>query len=264
MIIDFHVHCFADELAQRAVEVLVGVGGLPARSDGTVSGIRSSMKKAGVDKSVLLSIATKPQQTTKINQWAASIQADDIIPFGTLHPDFGDWKAELARIRSDGLKGVKFHPDYQQFYVNDPKMYPIYEKAAELGLVVIFHAGLDIGLPPPYHCTPERLQQVVREFRGTTFVAAHMGGYAYWDEVERYLAGEDLYFDTSFGLQSMKREQFDRIASLHGYDKLLFATDSPWEDQTEEVERLRGAMLSERLEKAVLGENAAKLLGLTC
>ncbi len=264
MIIDFHVHCFADELAQRAVEVLAGVGGIPARSDGTISGIRSSMKKAGVDKSVLLSIATKPQQTTKINQWAASIQADDIIPFGTLHPDFDDWKAELARIRSDGLRGVKFHPDYQQFYVDDPKMYPIYEKAAELGLIVIFHAGLDIGLPPPYHCTPECLRKVVREFGGTKFVAAHMGGYAYWDEVERYLVGEDLYFDTSFGMQSMEREQFDRIASLHGYDKLLFATDSPWEDQAEEVERIRGAMLPETLEKAVLGENAAKLLGLTC
>lgn len=264
MIIDFHVHCFADELAQRAVEVLAGVGGIPARSDGTVSGIRASMKKSGVDKSVLLSIATKPQQTTKINQWAASIQAGDIIPFGTLHPDFDDWKAELARIRSDGLKGVKFHPDYQQFYVDDPKMYPIYEKAAEFGLIVIFHAGLDIGLPPPYHCTPERLRKVVREFGGATFVAAHMGGYAYWDEVERYLAGEDLYFDTSFGLKSMGREQFDRIASLHGYDKLLFATDSPWEDQTEEVERIRGAMLPATLEKALLGENAAKLLGLTC
>ncbi|HEX2945122.1 MAG TPA: amidohydrolase family protein [Clostridia bacterium] len=264
MVIDFHVHCFADELAQRAVAALEEVGGIPARSDGTVSGIRSSMKKAGVDKSVVLNIATKPQQTTKINQWAASIQADDIIPFGTLHPDFADWKAEMARICSDGLKGIKFHPDYQQFYVDDPKMFPIYEKAAEEGLVVIFHAGLDIGLPAPYHCTPDRLHKVVREFRGTSFVAAHMGGYRYWDDVERFLVGEDLYFDTSFGLGSMSRQQFDRIALQHGYDKLLFATDSPWEDQTEEVESIRSIMLPAGIEKAVLGENAAKLLGLTC
>lgn len=264
MIIDFHVHCFADELAQRAVAVLSEGAGIPARSDGTVSGIRASMKKAGVDASVLLSIATKPQQTTKINQWAASIQADDIIPFGTLHPDFGDWKAELTRISSDGLKGIKFHPEHQLFYVDDSKMFPIYEKAAELGLIVLFHAGVDIGLPAPYHCTPERLQKVVRQFRGAKFVAAHMGGFDYWDEVEQFLAGEDLFLDTSYSLQRMSREQFDRIALKHGYDKILFATDSPWGDQSEEVARFESLMLTEDRKKAVMGENAAKLLGLTC
>lgn len=264
MVIDFHVHCFADELAQRAVAALADAAGIPARSDGTVSGIRASMKKAGVDKSVLLSIATKPQQTTKINQWAASIQADDIIPFGTLHPDFADWKAELVRIKSDGLKGIKLHPEYQLFYVDDLKMFPIYEKAAELGLIVIFHAGMDIGLPAPYHCTPERLRKVVREFRGGKFVAAHMGGFAFWDAVEQYLVGEDLFFDTSYSLNTMRREQFDRIASQHGYDRLLFATDSPWGDQSEEAARIRSFALAEKHEKAVMGENAAVLLGLTC
>lgn len=264
MIIDFHVHCFADDLAQRAVAVLAGKADMRPRTDGTVSGIKKSMKKAGVGKSVLLNIATKPQQTVKINRWATSIQDDDIIAFGTIHPDYADWKDELVRIHEAGIKGIKFHPDYQEFYVDEPRMFPIYDKAAELGLIMIFHAGVDIGLPAPYHCPPERMRNVVSRFKGARFVAAHMGGYNYWDEVEQYLAGEDLYLDTSYSLDKMGREQFLRIVSKHGYDKILFATDSPWKDQAEEVELVRRVRLPDPAEKAILGGNAAKLLGLTC
>lgn len=264
MIIDFHVHCFAEEIAERAITSLSEAAGLTPKSNGTVAGIKTSMKKAGVDKSVLLSIATKPQQTHKITQWAASVQDKNIIAFGSIHPDYEDWKDELYRLCEAGIKGIKFHPEYQEFYVDDPKLFPIYEKAAELGLIIIFHAGVDLGFPAPYHCPPERMKRVVRAFPGAKIVAAHMGGYDYWDEVECCLAGEQLYLDTSFSLHKMGREQFLRIASKHGYDRLLFATDSPWGDQSEEVERLRGMMLPNDVTEAVFGGNAARLLGLTC
>lgn len=264
MIIDFHVHCFPDEIAERAVTTLSEAANLPLKSNGTVAGIKASMKKAGVNKSVLLSIATKPQQTHKITQWAASVQDENIIAFGSIHPEYEDWRDELSKLCEVGIKGIKFHPEYQDFYVDDPKMFPIYERAAELGLIIIFHAGGDLGFQAPYHCPPERMKRVVRAFPGAKIVAAHMGGYEYWDEVENCLAGEQLYFDTSFSLHEMGREQFFRIASKHGYDKLLFASDSPWGDQSEEVERMLGLMLPKDLSEAVLGGNAARLLGLTC
>jgi len=264
MIIDFHVHCFADEIAERAVASLSQVAGLPPRSDGTVAGIKSSMKKAGIDKSVLLSIATKPQQARKITQWAASVQSEEIIAFGSIHPDSEDWEDELVRLYEAGIIGIKFHSDYQKFFVDDLKMFPIYEKAAELGFIIIFHAGVDIGLPAPYHCPPDRMKRVVRAFPGAKIVAAHMGGYDYWDEVENTLAGERLYFDTSSSLHKLGREQFLRIASKHGYDRLLFATDSPWGDQTEEVERLQSMKLPSDIEEAIFSGNALRLLGLTC
>jgi len=264
MIIDFHVHCFADEIAERAVASLSQVAGLPPRSDGTVAGIKSSMKKAGIDKSVLLSIATKPQQTRKITQWAASVQSEEIIAFGSIHPDSEDWEDELVSLYEAGIIGIKFHPDYQKFYVDDPKMFPIYEKAAELGLIIVFHAGVDIGLPAPYHCPPVRMKRVVRAFPGAKIVAAHLGGFDYWDEVEDILAGEKLYLDTSFSLYKLGKEQFLRIASKHGYDRLLFASDSPWGDQTEEVKRLQSLILPSDIEDAILGGNALRLLGLTC
>jgi predicted TIM-barrel fold metal-dependent hydrolase len=90
MVIDFHVHCFPDDIAQRATESLSKAADLPLMSDGTVAGIKASMKKAGIDKSLILNIATKPSQTGKITQWSSSIQDDEIIAFGSVHPDSQD------------------------------------------------------------------------------------------------------------------------------------------------------------------------------
>lgn len=264
MIVDFHTHCFTDTLAERAVASISQAADIPPRTDGTVAGIRASMGEAGIGKSVVLNIATKPQQTSRINQWAISIQSDDLIPFGTIHPDFDDWENELVRLHQAGIKGIKFHPDYQQFYVDDPKMFPIYKKAAQLGLIIIFHAGVDLGLPPPYHCPPQRMQRVVRGLPGAKLVAAHMGGYKYWDDVERFLVGEELYLDTSFSLHEMSQEQFLRIISGHGANNLLFASDSPWGSQCEELERFQAMRLPEPVAQAILGGNAVKLLGLVC
>lgn len=263
MVIDFHVHCFDDEIAGKAIAALSEAGKIPPRTDGTLTGIRQSMKKAGIGKSVIMNIATKPRQVVKINRWAMSIASDDIISFGTVHPGFENWENELEIVHKAGLKGIKLHPDYQEFYVDSPEVFPIYEKASELGLVVLFHAGLDIGLQPPYHCTPRRMRNVVRAVPGARLVAAHMGGYDYWDEVERCLAGENLYFDTSYSLHKMSRGQFLRIAAKHGFDKILFGTDSPWRDQSEEVKRLLGIKLPQDAINAILGGNAARLLGLT-
>jgi predicted TIM-barrel fold metal-dependent hydrolase len=165
MVVDFHVHCFPDDLAPRAVKLLSERADLSPRLNGTVEDIRNSMKRANVDYSVLLNIATKPSQTEKMNTWAAEVNKDGIIAFGSVHPDYEEYEKELVRIKSLGLKGIKFHPDYQFFYVDEERVFPIYELAVKLGLVIVFHAGVDVGLPPPYHCNPQRLKRVIEAFR---------------------------------------------------------------------------------------------------
>lgn len=263
MVIDFHVHCFPDELADKAVPVLAERAKVAPLLDGTVKSLKESMKRAGVDKSIVLSIATRPQQTEKINTWSAEIQENEILTFGSVHPEFDGWEAELLRIKKLGLRGIKFHPDYQSFYVEEKRMYPIYEKAFELGLTVLFHAGTDIGLPAPYHCTPEGLRTVIDAFPGGRIVAAHMGGYDCWDDVERLLLGRDIYLDTSYSLAWIKPERARDMILGHGFEKVLFATDSPWTDQAEEIGRLKKLELGEEAELAVLGGNAARLLELS-
>lgn len=262
MVIDFHVHCFPDELALKAVPQLAACAGIPARVDGTVDGLKDSMKRAGILKSVVLSIATKPSQTERINTWSAQIEDNDIIAFGSIHPDNNDWKSELLRIKDLGLKGIKFHPDYQKFFVDDKKMFPVYETAFGLDLIVVFHAGVDIGLPAPYHATPERLSKVIAAFPGCKVVAAHMGSFSYWDDVERFLVGTDIYFDTSYSLGIIDDEQAKRIIANHGYKKILFGTDSPWMDHEEEISKLKGLHLGKEVEDAILGLNAKALLEL--
>ncbi|MHB9133074.1 MAG: amidohydrolase family protein [Armatimonadota bacterium] len=263
MIIDFHTHTFPDALAARALAVLAERAGVPTYTDGTCAGLQASMRRAGVDLSVMAPIATRPSQARSINAWAAeqNRKYTDLICYGSIHPAQEDWAEEIDRLVADGIRGIKFHPDYQEFFVDEDRMLPIYRALAEANLVVLIHAGIDIGLPPPVHCPPERLAHVLNAVPELTIVAAHMGGYAQWDEVEQYLVGRDLYFDTSFSLTDMGPERMAALIHAHGAEHVLFATDSPWTDQAAEVTGIRALDLMEEEKTAILGGNAERLLG---
>lgn len=262
MVIDFHVHCFPDDLAERAVAKLSKKASVPAHLNGTVADLERSMSKAGIDLSIVQHIATKPSQTAAINDWAASICTDKIHSFGTIHPDFPDWKHEIQRIRNLGMKGIKFHPDYQGFLVDDPRMFPIYERIFETGLIVLFHAGNDFGFDPPYNCTPERLAHVLDAFPEATVVAAHMGSNFMWDDVEKHLVGRKIFFDTSLGIDHLCETQFKRIVKNHGHRNILFASDSPWTDQSKELDAIRNIGYEKSVIDDILGNNAASILSI--
>jgi predicted TIM-barrel fold metal-dependent hydrolase len=263
MVIDFHTHCFPDSLARKALRQLsAAAGSLPFFTDGTAGGLTASMEKAGISYSVIQHIATKPAATPTVNRWAAEVNGGKIVSFGTIHPDYSNWRDEIAFLTDAGIKGIKFHPDYQDFVVDEKRLYPIYEAAAGAGLVMLFHAGLDLGYPPPYKCMPNRMANVVRDFPGARFVATHMGAYNYWREVEEHLVGTDVYFDTAYCSIGMERESLARLIRLHGAGKVLFGSDSPWTDQAAEAAVIRSLALDEPEKEAVLWKNAAKLLGI--
>ena len=69
----------------------------------------------------------------------------------------------LNRIKALGLKGIKIHPDYQGPFFNDIRYKRIVEKATELGLYITVHAGVDIGMPDPVHCTPNHVLEVLKD-----------------------------------------------------------------------------------------------------
>ena len=264
MIIDVHVHCFPEELAEKTVPFLAKRAGVTPHLPGTISALKSSMQNSGISCSVLQNIATKPGQTETINTWAAEKQqqSSEIISFGTIHPEYKNIDEELQRIKALGLKGVKFHPDYQKFYVDTKESLLLYEKIFKLGLVILIHAGIDIGLPAPYHCTPERLEKVVDNFENEKMIAAHMGGYQFWSQVKEKLVGRGLYFDTSYSFDFMPEEEFTEMIKDHGSDKILFGTDSPWADQAAEVNKIKQLKLSEAEKKNILAANAVKLLNM--
>ncbi|NLG83796.1 MAG: amidohydrolase family protein [Firmicutes bacterium] len=268
MIIDFHTHCFPDEIAVYAVPKLAGMApeGIRAFLDGRLTSLLASMEKAGIAVCVVQHIATKPKQEKTINTWAAKIQTElgpgKIYSFRTIHPETPDWRGEIKRLLDLGLKGVKFHPDYQNFFVDEKRLFPLYEELCREKLPVLFHSGVDIGLPEPCHCEPARLRKVIETFPEGKWIAAHMGGWQRWDEVERYLLGLRIYMDTSYCLPHIGKERMVRLIREHGAGRILFGSDSPWADQREAVEEIVGLALSPEEKEQILGKNAAVLLEL--
>lgn len=262
MIIDFHTHCFPDALAERVVPALAEIANIEPFCPGTVSGLLTSMKQAGVDYSVMLQIATKPSQNHTVNTWAIERNEPGIIAFGSIHPLGDDWSDELDRLAAAGIKGIKLHPEYQQFYVDADFMRPIYARLRELGLIVVFHAGIDVGIAPPVHGTPQHFANILDLLPEGRTVLAHMGGWMSWDAVENLLVGSHLLFDTSYSSEFMDPEQTHRMIRNHGADKFLMGSDSPWEAQTTAIHAIQQLGLSNSDEQAILGGNAARLLNL--
>ncbi len=262
MLIDFHTHCFPDKIAQAAINKLSFVsGGLTPYTDGTAKGLLSLMKKSKVDKSIVLSIATNAHQQKNVNDFAASVNKENIIAFGSVFPDSDDVLEELDRIKAMGLKGVKLHPDYQGFSVDDIKMKPIYKKISSLSLITVFHAGNDYGFNPPYGATPEKMERALRWF-DSPVVAAHWGGVGCGEGVLKHLAGKELYFDTSYAYGTQPKYYFEKILEKHGADKLLFGTDTPWHTAEMELRLLNSLNIGEEDMEKITHKNAEKLLGI--
>lgn len=263
MLIDFHTHAFPEKIAARAVESLSHAsGGLYPQTDGTAASLKAETAKDGVDLAVVQSIATNPHQMPKVNDFAMELNRDDaLVAFGSVHPDAPNALEELERIHAAGLKGIKLHPEYQQFYADDEKMKPIYQKISQLGLITLFHAGHDHGFPPPYHAMPEHLLRALKWF-DTPVVAAHWGGLGCGTQVLEQLCGAPIWFDLSFGYSSIARPTAQAILDRHGADRLLFGSDMPWHRPGWELRLLDTLDISaEDLEK-IRWRNAAKLLSL--
>ena len=265
MLIDFHTHLFPDTLAARTIPKLAQVSGCTPYSDGTLAGLHSKMDAWKVDLAVTLHIATKPSQQTNVNNFAASVQSDRLLAFGSVHPDAPDALEEMERIKALGLRGIKLHPDYQGFFVDDPKVFPIYQKAAQLDLPILFHCGWDPVSPGVVHAEPQALARVLEAFPQLTVVGAHLAGMERYDEVEKYLAGQfpNLYLDISMSPRYCRDPgQFVRILERHGIDRILFGTDCPWGNAPETAAYLKQVGLAPEENEKIFSGNAKRLLKL--
>jgi predicted TIM-barrel fold metal-dependent hydrolase len=264
--IDFHSHAFADKIAAKAVGVLkshlteYGYAD-DCYSDGTVADTERFYKKSGIEKAVLMPIATKPSQHTVINNWAAEQNNSEVFYcYGSVHPMGDDALTELERIKALGLYGVKVHPDYQEFFADDAAAIAVYRKCAELGLPVMFHAGLDAISPETIHCTPQMAVRVLDAVPGLTAIFAHMGGNTLWQDVYDVLAGRDCYLDTSYSLSWEDKGLMKAIIEKHGSERILFGSDFPWDDPRNTIREVRSLGLSEAQYDNIFYINAQRLL----
>ena len=240
-----------------------------AASDGTRSGLEKSMRANGIDYSLGLALSNRPDGSRGINRWAEINNRPPVLLTGTVHPREPGAADEVGRIAASGLKGVKVHPEFQEFRFSETVLDPVWRACAANGLFLITHAGGDVGFPPPWHSCPRELLALHRRIPELKLVLAHFGSWNMYDEVEKLLIGEDIYLDTSFIAASEKGDpgwldpaRALRMIRRHGPERVLFGSDSPWCDQGRALRWLEGLGLSKYELEMISGGNAAKLLDL--
>lgn len=277
MIIDFHTHTFPDKIAVAAIDKLQHASHSKAFTNGTVSGLQASMQRAGIDRSVVLPVATNPLKVSAMNDISCELTGQKgLVYFGCIHPNMEGAEAELTRIAGKGLKGIKIHPVYQDVDIEDPRFLRILDRAGQLGLAVVMHAGDDIGFPGVVRCSPEMTARALRQAGPVKLICAHMGGWRNWDRVIDCLADTAAMIDTAFSLGAiapleegyykeeelllLKAEEFCQLVRVFGSDRVVFGTDSPWDDQAAALAAIRALDLTEEEKEKILGGNAQRIL----
>ncbi len=260
-IFDSHVHIFPDQVAAGAVGHLAEMTRLEPVYDGTRQGLLAHMRQAGVEGALNCPIATKPEQVESINRWAAAQNQWPVLSLGSVHPDHPDPRRVLNQLRTLGLRGVKMHPEYQQFRLDDPAACRVWAICQELDLLVLLHAGADIGFAQPFHSDPAAVRAMAQAYPRLRIVAAHFGGWGMWDQVQSHLIGTRVLLDLSFTLGILDDATLVAAARRHGTDRVLFGSDAPWRDQAAYVRYFLALDFAPEEQRRILWGNAASLLG---
>jgi len=256
-IIDAHAHIFPDKIAAKATENIGRFYDLAmSYSSGSSERLLASGEKIGVSCYLVCSTATRAEQVAAINDFVAGEvkKHSEFIGLGTLHPDTKNYEEEVERVISLGLKGIKLHPDFQKFQIDDEKMLPVYRYLAGK-LPILFHTG-----DKRYdYSSPKRLRRVLDKVPELVAIAAHFGGYTEWDDAYEYLKCENVYFDTSSSLFALSKEQAVKMIEHLGEDRFMFGTDFPMWDHETEYRRFLNLDLPAEVNRKILCENFNRL-----
>lgn len=183
----------------------------------------------------------------------------DINPY--LHTDLGD---ELRRkVEDQGFRGVKLYPTYQHYYLNETRMYPLYQAAQELTIPILIHTGSSVfkGTRLKYG-DPLHLDDVAVDFPRLNLIMAHSGR-GFWYDRAFFLskAHANVYMEIS-GLPPAKLlTYFPELA--RNTDKVIFGSDWPGMPSIRRnMDVISNLSLPADGVDSILGGNAAKLLHL--
>ncbi len=261
-IIDAHAHIYPEKIAEKATVAIGNFYDIEMEmSAGTVDRLIEDGKSAGVTGYLVHSVATTAHQVHAINEFIRrEMDAhSEFIGFMTLHQDMTEEEVinEVKWAKEKGFKGVKLHPDFQKFYIDEPVAEKFYRAVGE-NFPILFHTG-DNRFE---YSKPHRLANMAKKYPSVTFIAAHFGGYRCWDEVEVYKGLKNVYFDTCSSLAFISTEKAKSIIDMLGAERFFFATDFPMWDASKELERFNKIPLDENEREMILSGNVKKLLKL--
>lgn len=257
---DAHAHIYPGKIAEKATASVGDFYHIPMHNVGLPHVLAQRGGEAGIDRFLVCSVATKVEQVRSINQFIQEKceKYPQFIGLGAWHQDITDISGEMDDIQARGLRGIKLHPDFQEFMIDDPKMLDVYREAHRRGLPVLFHTGdsrTDFS-------SPHRLMNVIDKLPDFTCIAAHLGGYSEWEEARRELSGTNVYIDTSSSLFKVSPEEAKENIAHFGVDHTMFGTDFPMWDPKEELERFFALGFSQEENQAMLYDNFARLFQL--
>ncbi|MBI1986863.1 MAG: amidohydrolase [Nitrospinae bacterium] len=310
MIIDFHCHVWMEEWLpepfwQGIVDIfahMLARHGMklpkeevrrqffPAFWDPTAERLIASMDEAGIDRAVILpldyglTLGEPPvsiEEQNRIYAQLAQQHPGRLIAFASVDPrrEGADRLFEVG-VKEWGLRGLKLHPTVG-YYPSEEACYPLYRKAAELGVPVISHTGPIIAPLKSKYAQPIHLDDALVDFPQVQFVAAHLS-FCWWTELAN-LAGTktNLAADIS-GWQLTARDHYPffcqtlrSFLNSAGSDNLLYGTDNPAYrsliSDREWIQLIRdlphkapeGISFTEAEVEAILGGNARRILGLS-
>ena len=260
-IIDTHAHIYPDKIALKAAKSIGDFYEIPMSLDGTVSRLLEQGKAAGISRFLVHSVAVTWQRARAINDFLAQEVAAhpaEFIGFGTLHPDHPEAEQELDRILSLGLRGVKLHPDFQHFCLDDPNAIRLFEAMAERGLPLLVHTG-DKRYP---YSEPQRMARALDRVPELTAICAHLGGWSVWTDAWHELAGrENVYVDCSSSLYAMQPDDAALVVRKYGADRVFFGTDYPMWTAREELDRFMALPLTDEEREMILHLNFERFIG---
>ena len=193
---------------------------------------------------------------------AAARRHPRLHSFAGVHPSDRRLEQRLDEQIAAGAAGLKFHPNGQFMAADHPKTVHLCRRCGDRGLPVLMHCG-PVGIEPKAaerRSQVARYEQAIAENPDTTFILGHCGALQHEVALDSFVDRYDnLYWElSSLGLDAM-RTVFDRVAP----DRLLYGTDWPFYHQA--ITMARVLILAEdndALRRAVLHDNAARLLGL--
>lgn len=257
MIIDAHTHIYPDKIARKASQGISDFYELRVLFDGTIGKLLEVGNSACIDKFVVHSVATSPDQVNSINRFitrSVAAHPDRFIGFATLHPDSKNINNDIENAINSGLSGIKLHPDFQKFNADSPKVMMIYE-AIEGRLPLLIHAG-DYRTE---YSKPYRIVNIKKAFPKLDVIAAHLGGWSEWGSNAKELAEADVYVDTCSSQGFIEPSKVRELIDIFGTDKVIFGSDYPMWDAANELDMLHNILTALEKEK-IFHLNFEKLL----
>ena len=257
-IIDIHTHIYPDRIARKATDSVRDFYHIDGHNmDGTVDMLLRQGSQAGISQYVVLPVSNAANRVHSINEFILEQTRihDNFIGFGTVHADMDAPLEEVDWILSNGLRGIKMHPDSQRFPIDDPRLFPVYDMI-EGRIPVLLHMG-----DPRYNYShPVRLRKVIEAFPKLEVIAAHFGGYSMFSTAQELLWDTDCIFDISSAMMFMERGEAERYINNYGAERMAYGTDYPLWDPVKEVARFQSLDLTDDQFDQIAHKTAERIL----